>query len=94
MVWRYFAVDTSEMFEEGVEIFTEMAADAFAQQIIKPNKIRIVGQSISEDSEHFVYPQSAAGRIDRNLVESSAGLKDLKPPPQERFPIFQSVFID
>jgi hypothetical protein len=82
------------MFEEGVEIFAEMAADAFPQQIIKPNKIRIVGQTISEDSEHFVHPQSAVGRIDRNLVDSSAGHKDLKQSPQERFPIFQSVFID
>jgi hypothetical protein len=93
MVWRYFAVDTSEMFEEGVEIFAEVAADALPQQIIEPNKIRIVGQSISEDSEHFVHPQSAVGRIDRNLVHSSAG-QDLKQSPQERFPIFQSVFID
>ena len=56
--FTHLAIGTTEVFKESVEILAKMTADALPEHVVEPIGIIFIHQSIPEDSEHLVDPQS------------------------------------
>lgn len=55
---HYFPICATEMLQKRVKVFSEVISYTLSQHIVKPIRVVFVHQSISEDPQHFMHPQS------------------------------------